>query len=130
MNRIRVLVADDEMTSQLCLAALDPAQYEVRVLLPRVSFIESALHVRPDVVLLNYDLPGDGGLGLAGELLREPQLQQTRVIFLTERMCREEAVARSIFLGRAIFRKPVDWDLLALTLRSLTGRRFAEKSAA
>ena len=89
MNRIRVLVADDEMTSQLCLAALDPAQYEVRVLLPRVSFIESALHVRPDVVLLNYDLPGDGGLGLAGELLREPQLQQTRVIFLTERMCRE-----------------------------------------
>jgi two-component system, cell cycle response regulator len=80
----RVLVIDDaEDIHDLVEVRLRDEQVEVRHAFDAESGLAAARHERPDLVLLDLDLPGRTGLEVCRELMADPSLAATPVIVLT-----------------------------------------------
>lgn len=80
---VRIMVADDhELIAAGIAAALRPPAYEiVAVAGTREAIVETAIATRPDVLLLDLEMPGTSGIQILGEL--RPRLPETRIIILT-----------------------------------------------
>ncbi len=73
LRTARVLVADDDELIRSALAELIMARDEMELVATAVdadSAIEMAARLRPDVVLLDYRMPGGGGVRAAEEIRR------------------------------------------------------------
>lgn len=76
---------------------------------------------RPDLVLLDLQLPGVSGAEVLSELKGDPELKQTPVLVLTSSDA-EEDIARSYDLNaNAYVQKPVDPDEFVTLARSIEG---------
>jgi PAS domain S-box-containing protein len=83
-GRLKVLVVDDNADFvQMLAASLESAGHEVRKALDGRSAIGTAVSYRPDVVLLDLGLPVMGGLEVARELRRRPEMAGVRLVALT-----------------------------------------------
>jgi two-component system response regulator DesR len=81
---IRVLIAEDQAMVREALAALLGLEHDIEVVaqVGRGDEVLGAAHsARPDVALLDIEMPGAGGLD-AAELLRD-ELPQVRILILT-----------------------------------------------
>ena len=68
---LRVLIADDERDSVLTLGILLRSEgYDVRLAQSGQDAVSQALELRPDVALLDLNMPGYSGLRVAQELQR------------------------------------------------------------
>ena len=82
--RLKVLVVDDNADFVLMLSAmLESAGHDVRKALDGRGAIGVALSYRPDVVLLDLGMPVMGGLEVARELRRHPEMACARLVALT-----------------------------------------------
>jgi two-component system response regulator DesR len=93
---IRVLLAEDQAMVRGALASLLALEEDIEVVaeLDRADAVVPAARTsRPDVVLLDIEMPGGGGLAAAEELRRE--LPECRVLILT-------TFARPGYLRRAM----------------------------
>ncbi|MCL6599240.1 MAG: response regulator transcription factor [Alicyclobacillus macrosporangiidus] len=82
--RIRVLIADDQRLIRDGLRYIIEAQPDMEVVGETdrgESAVALALKERPDVVLMDIQMPGEDGLWATGEIVR--QLPQTKVLLLT-----------------------------------------------
>jgi two-component system response regulator DesR len=129
---VRLLLAEDPRTSHGGLALLLEMHPDLKVVTQVSSgeeVLDAVLTRRPDVALLDVDLPGRGGPELAAELTA--QAPDCRVVLLAT-AGRPEYMRRALAAGAAGFLVkdgPVD-DLAAAVRRVLTGETVVDPALA
>ena len=129
MTKSRILVVDDEPNlSGLVRLILEKTQrFEVRVENRSSLALAAAREFRPDMILLDVDMPGKDGGDVAREIEAEPALRGVPILFFTSLISREEAGAHETLRGGQRFlAKPVDPKvLIAAVDRILAGQVHA-----
>jgi len=122
MSKTRVLVVDDDPSlSRLAAAILEKAKlYEVRIENQPSRVLAGARQFKPDVILLDVDMPGKSGGDIAFEIRSDPLLCNTPILFLTALVSRQEAGQREIKSGSAHFlSKPVEPNVLLQSIERM-----------
>ena len=84
---------------------------------------------RPDLVLLDVDLPGVSGNEVCRQIKEDPSLKSIAVLHLTAAFRRGSDHARALDLGAdGYLVEPVEPDVLVATVRSLLRTRRAEQA--
>ena len=109
-----MIVDDDVNLSRLAGMILENSgKYEAMIVNESVHALPAALQFRPDVMLLDVDMPGKSGGDLAREAANDSRLRDIPILFLTGLVSHEEAGARPVESGGMKFlAKPVDPALL------------------
>ena len=115
--RCRVLVVEDNLDSVHSLAMLIKTMgHEVQFAINGFAALDVARSFRPDVILLDINLPDFKGYEVARQLRYEPGLEKTRLIAITG-MPEAESRDRALASGcEAIYRKPLDPAVLEALL--------------
>ena len=125
MNKRRILVVDDEpKLSELVRMFLERTQrFDVRVENRSAHAVAAAREFRPEMILLDVDMPGKDGGQVARELKDDTTLRATPILFFTSLISRAEAGERETVRGGMRFlAKPVDPKILIDTVdRILAG---------
>jgi len=82
----RILIVDDDAASVRTLVRVlhECGHHESRVAGSAADALCAAVEFRPAIIFLNIELPDMGGYELATHLHQHPQLQQMRLIALTD----------------------------------------------
>ncbi|HMJ04699.1 MAG TPA: response regulator [Chthoniobacterales bacterium] len=115
MNKSRILVVDDEPNlSSLVRLYLEKTQrFEVRVENRPALALFAAREFRPDMVLLDIDMPGKDGGEVATEIESDPTLRGVPILFLTSLVSTSEAGNHEIErAGRRYLAKPTKPQVL------------------
>ena len=110
-----MIVDDDINLSRLAGMILENSgQYETMIVNESVRALPAALQFRPDVMLLDVDMPGKSGGDLAREAANDLHLRDIPILFLTGLVSHEEAGASSSMEsgGMRFLAKPVEPALL------------------
>ena len=124
MNKQRILVVDDEpRVSDLVRIFLERTKrYEVRVENRSANALTAAQEFRPDMVLLDVDMPGKDGGAVAREIHAQPTTRHLPILFLTSLVSRSEAGDRETVRGGMPFlAKPLDPKVLVDVVARLLG---------
>jgi CheY-like chemotaxis protein len=117
MSDKTVLVIDDSATiRKLVDTHLSPAGYRV-VLAPNAEDgLRLAMEVRPDLILLDHQLPGTTGYDVCCQLVESPELKQIPVVISST--LRKKAYAEYVDLDNVVdmLPKPYTEDLLRTTV--------------
>ena len=125
MTKSRILIVDDEPNiSGLVRLHLEKAQrFEVSVVNRSALALSSALSFRPDMILLDVDMPGKDGGEVERELQADPTLRNVPIVFFTSLVSPAEAGDRELVRGgKRYLSKPVNPRILIDTIdRVLAG---------
>ena len=84
MGRATVLVVDDDTAFRTFLrAALERAGFQVHEAHDGPSALDVALDVGPDVVLLDWRMPGESGIDTCRRMRGRAELRDTRIAMVT-----------------------------------------------
>ena len=122
-GRQRILVVDDNVPSAECLAELIKHWgHETRLAHDGAVALDSAREYRPDVILLDIELPGMDGFAVARALRSDPRFLATTLLAMTGHSS-EETTREAIDAGfdRHLV-KPLELDDLEDLLARLAGR--------
>jgi CheY-like chemotaxis protein len=122
MSKRRVLVVDDDVNlSRLAGMILENSgKYEVMIVNESARALPVALQFRPDVMLLDVDMPGKDGGDLAREAANDSRLRDIPILFLTGLVSPEETATGPLERGGMKFlAKPVEPALLLATVGRL-----------
>ncbi len=120
----KVLVVDDESDARdFVRAILEPDGWEVSEAINGISGIEQARSLRPDLIILDVQMPDKDGFEVFNELSNDPDTKDIKVIMLTgvaERVgVRFSANDMGEFLGKepdGYIEKPIDPQALKRVL--------------
>ena len=128
MAKSKILVVDDDpKLSRLVATILDRVGgYDVYEENRPFAAVAVARQYRPDVILLDVDMPGKDGGAIARELNGDALLSGIPIVFVTSLISRSEAGMRN---GIRYLAKPVDPHLLLETVRGLCARFKPEPQA-
>ena len=119
----RVLLVDDDQDIQVVarLALEAVAGWDVKAVEDPREAVGAALEFGPDVMLLDWMMPGMTGLELYGELKSQPELSGVPVIFLTAKVqpADRELLAE---VGASLISKPFDPMQLAVQVSKLASQ--------
>ena len=122
-----ILVVEDEPAIQTLVAAcLQNAGHQVVRADTAEEAIRKVNEILPDVVLLDWMLPGASGVQLAKQLRQDERSKDLPIILLT---ARSEDTDKELGLNQGAddyLTKPFHLDELAARIRSLTLRRFTQ----
>lgn len=118
-----LVVEDDGEQRALVTAGLRQAGYTVSSVERGEDALASARDIRPDLVLLDIDLPGASGLDVCRSFRVDADLHDTPVIFLTAREARSDRVAGLTAGADDYLVKPVDAIELLLRIDLAMRRR-------
>ena len=94
-----VLIVDDEPAIvQLVRITLESSRVRVFEAADGTTAIDRAIKLRPDLILLDVDLPDVSGLEVCRRLKREEAMAQTRIVMLTA-AAQQDDVARGFAAG-------------------------------
>lgn len=117
-RRLKVLVVDDNADLVEMLATIVEWEgHEVRKALDGRSAIAAALAFRPDVILLDLGLPLVGGIDVARELRRQPELASMHLVALTGWGQLEDRIRTTEAGFDHHLTKPTDPETLTVLLR-------------
>ena len=129
MKKFRILIVDDDSKLSLLIQTMVEAAgiYETMVENRPYHVLATARTFKPDLALLDVDMPGKDGGDVAREMKADPLLKDVAVIFLTSLVRKHEAGVRQVPGGNERFlSKPTDSQTLlgaieeALAARSTT----------
>lgn len=84
MSAARVLVVDDNhMNLELVSFMLEAAQFEVAVATDAPSALAQMARVRPDLILMDIQMPGTDGLALTQQIKAQPDQADIVVVAFT-----------------------------------------------
>jgi CheY-like chemotaxis protein len=115
MSKRRVLIVDDDVNlARLGSMILgNSGQYEVMIVNESVRALAAALQFRPDVMLLDVDMPEKDGGDLTREAANDSRLRNIPILFLSRLVSHTEAGASVLQSGGMPFlAKPVEPALL------------------
>jgi len=129
MAKSKILVVDDDpKLSRLVATILNRVGgYDVFEENRPFAVVATAKQYRPDLILLDVDMPGKDGGALAREMSRDPVLGSVPVLFVTSLISSSETGTHN---GAHYLSKPVNPQLLLDTVRSLCPRFHPEPQAA
>jgi CheY-like chemotaxis protein len=105
MSKAKILIVDDDARlSNLMRAILVRGGYETREENRSFAALTAAREFRPDLILLDVDMPGKDGGTVAAELRMDAALARTPIIFVTSLIAKTEAGMRG---GERFLAKPV-----------------------
>lgn len=113
-----VLIVDND-NGQLTLMAerLLSEGFAVDTLNMPLLLLERLVRLRPDVVVLNYDLPGCNGLELGNLLRQDPTLMSIPIVYMAD-LSQSAATREALsLLGNACLPLPLQLNALSDTLR-------------
>ena len=110
----KILIVDDETAiGQAVKAGLEIHGFTVRFEPCSIDAIKACLEFRPDLVVLDVDMPVKDGGQVAAELKDHPTLQRTPVIFLTALSSK----AKVSVTGQILLSKPISIASLVTIIR-------------
>ena len=120
--RLRVLVVDDDPTVRNVLSTLLGFEgVDVSMAEDGVAALAMAERLRPDVVLLDVNLPGKDGFEVCREL--KARAAGERVVMITGRAAREDELAGLAAGADAFLRKPFSpLELIETVRTSVNGK--------
>ena len=121
-----ILVEDDRETRELLARLLQHEGFEVMEATNGLKLI-SILHAdHPEVIILDVNLSWIDGFELCRSVKRNEEFREIPVVFLTGRSAEDDARKGLEVGAEAYFRKPVDFDRFAATLREIIARHAPE----
>ncbi len=122
-SQLRVLmVDDDDMLTEYYEAALEEEGFIIKTINNPIELLEAADSFKPDVITLDYLMPGCNGLEAAEILRGDPKYMQIPIVFMSGS---EDAIHRKGLMGlfgNAFLQKPVDIDQLSDTLNEIAAK--------
>lgn len=128
-DSMRILYVDDDpILREFAQVHLTSEQASVATAEDGLAGLEALEAVRPDLVVLDLEMPRLDGFGMLERMRADPEFDRTPVIVATGR---EDVVAidRAFHAGATGFTvKPVNWRLLSYQIRYVHRARQAELS--
>ena len=126
----KVLVVDDESDARAFVRAImEPDGWQVTEAFDGVDGLKQAKALKPDLMVLDVQMPRKGGFELFSDLIQDPDMQNIKVIMLTgvaERTgLRFSGKEMGDFLGKepdAYVEKPIDPDIFKRTVQKVFGK--------
>ena len=117
---LRILVVEDyEDTSLAMRLALERKGYHIFEASDGEQAVSTAESVRPDVVLMDLNLPVLDGFGAAERIRANPELKETVIVAVTA-YHDQDLRARAVAAGcNAFVTKPIDFDWLGDLIKNL-----------
>ncbi len=114
MDKKKILVVDDEtaITKLVKLMLERSGRYEVRCEAEGRRAVPAAKEFKPQLILLDINLPDAQGGEISAELQEEPSLRNIPIVYLTGMVSAEESRGGLTIGGRPAVAKPIDMDLL------------------
>ena len=128
MNKSRILIIDDDANISKLVALLltRTGHFEVFVENRPFAAKSAATHFRPDLILLDVDMPGKDGGQVAAEFGADPKFSAVPVVFVTSLMPPSEGGSEAVMRGGKLFlSKPVNPVALERTIKRLIGKDCA-----
>jgi diguanylate cyclase (GGDEF)-like protein len=112
-NRPRVLVADDDpMIGILAGEVLQQAGYDVTVVSNAAGVLTAFERGRPDIVMLDVEMPGGNGFDICEQIRRSPVGAHLPILMVTG-LDDTSSIARAYAAGATDFiLKPIHWPVL------------------
>jgi len=93
-NQTQVLVVEDEAAIREMIAfALERAGMKAQLAANAREALESISRQRPDIILMDWMMPGVSGIELTRRLRREPYTEEIPIIMLTARVSEDDKVS-------------------------------------
>ncbi len=119
----KILIVDDTAVNRIVMRVkLGRACYDTSAVADGTSALAALQAGRPDIVLLDLDLPDIPGLEVLARIRRDRSLADLPVIMVTDRADRATRLAALSGGADDILTKPVDDQLLLARIRSLLRR--------
>lgn len=115
----KILIIDDSMTQQRIIQKLLKDRYDILSSESGVDGIKIAKEKKPDLILLDYDMPIMSGKETFVRLQRQDETKDIPVIFLTGLDKREDVEAVLKLHPRGYLLKPVEQDKLIKTIKGV-----------
>ena len=105
----RILIVDDDQNSTHLVKVLleKTGSYLVLEQNDATRAYQDARSFRPDVILLDIEMPGKDGCDVAAQIEADAELQRTPILFLTALVTKAEAEAGLRVQGRPAVAKPI-----------------------
>ncbi len=129
-HRPLVLVADDEQNAVLLLRRiLERDGFAVESAKDGISALEKARTLKPDLILLDVQMPRLNGFEVTARLRENPETARIPVIFVTAAAREPSDVAHGLQLGADDYvRKPYDYhELLARATSKMRARQLEDR---
>ena len=117
----RILVVDDSAILLRSVKAMLADQYEVAVATDGKKALERAKYRRPDLILLDYEMPVMNGKETLKELRKDEELKDIPVVFLTSVADRESITPVLQLKPEGYLLKPIDQARMFETIESILG---------
>jgi two-component system alkaline phosphatase synthesis response regulator PhoP len=126
----KALIVDDEYESrEFVRAILEPDGWDITEAKDGQAGLQKAKALKPDLVVLDVQMPKMGGFDVFGELIQDPSLEGTKIIMLTgvadKIGIQFNAKDMGEFLGRepdAYVEKPIDPDAFKRIVQRVTAK--------
>ncbi len=128
MSKTRVLIVDDDVNlSRLSAMILENSgAYEVITEQDSRRALAAARQFRPEIMVLDVDMPHKSGGDLAGEAASDPVLRKVPILFLTGLLSKSEAGNNEVECGgRPFLAKPVMPEVLLASVSKLVSLGLA-----
>lgn len=120
-ERRHVLVVDDDSSMLRMIKDILGDRYDVAAAISgkvALKFLETK---RTDLILLDYEMPGQSGAQVYEAILKNPALRHIPVVFLTGVSDRERIAAVLALRPRGYLLKPIDSERLKKTVAEIVG---------
>jgi two-component system sensor histidine kinase/response regulator len=119
LSKKKILIVDDEVSvTKLLKYALERSGlYEVLTESEGPQVIVAVRKFKPDLLLLDVNMPGLTGGEIALEIKKEPDIADLPIVFLTGNVTDEEAEAGLKIAGYPALGKPINMERLIETIQ-------------
>ena len=120
-----LVIEDDDETRELLRMALEKRGYQVTVAEDGVRGYDTALFLKPDLIVTDIQMPGADGFTLAASIRKDPTLTGAAIMMLTSSgqpgdaaRCRELSVSLSL-RGLTVARPGSRWLSISVRTRRI-----------
>jgi CheY-like chemotaxis protein len=117
-----MLVDDDEMYREMLGVMLEEVEFRVSLADCGEAALADMRKRRPSVVLLDYNMPGLGGIATLKEIRKDPELRSIPVVILSSNNSREVMLDASRAGAAGLIIKPSNRPTIVAKIRSLLAK--------